>query len=245
MSPSCARCGTLLSSNTEVQGLCPACLLRMAVTPERADPEDSESFHADRPIARAYRIVTVLGEGTHGVTFLAQEMSARGDHVALTVLHPRTDGAPILARFHQARSALSSLHHQNISRVLDVGRNDEGRVYVATEFVPGTPLASVMAEPLTRDERVALGRQLCDAIQAAHAVHVLHLALSVSKVRVTRSEGRRIAKILDFGLAAVIDDTRGTAADDVAALTVLLQALQLELPGGAPGSLREVQLRLV
>jgi serine/threonine protein kinase len=242
---SCSRCGSLLGSTTAVQGLCPACLLRMAVTPPPDDPHDPESFDADRPIARAYRIVTLLGEGTHGMTFLAQETSVRGDHVALTVLHPRTDDSSILARFHQARPALSSLQHPHISRVLDVGRNDDGRVYVATEFVPGTPFSSVTAEPLTREERVAIGWQLCDAVQAAHAAHVLHLALSAAKVRMTKSEGRRIAKILDFGLAAVIDDTRGAASDDVAALTVLLRALQLTVPGGIPGSLKEVQLRLV
>jgi serine/threonine-protein kinase len=225
---SCARCGTLLGTDPAMQGLCPACLLRLAITTVPVDP---------------YRIVTALGEGTHGVTFLAQETSARGDHVALTVLHPRPDESSIVARFHQARAALSALRHPGISRILHMGRNEEGRVYLATEFVPGTPLASVVAEPLARDERVAIGRQLCDAFQAAHAVDVLHLALRLSKVRVTRSEGLRLAKVLDFGLAAVIDEAQGTVSDDVAALTTLLRSLHVE-PRGAPRSLEEVRLSL-
>ena len=147
---------------------------------------------AAEPPEPRFAVVTLLGEGSHGTTFLARDLSARGDHVALTVLRARDDASSILARFDRARSALLTLRHPSISRIVDLGCNDDGRVYVATEFVPG----------------------------------VSHLALRPSKVRFTRSDERRVAKVLDFGLAAVIDDAHGTTADDLDAVARLLEILE-------------------
>jgi len=211
-----------------------------------AEPENQKPLSADEdPCAGLpYRVLTVLGEGPRGVTFLAQERSVRAGFVALKLLPARPEAKPIVQRYVAARERLSSLRHPNISCILDVGLNDGGQVYVATQFVAGTPLPLVMSRSLESDERSALARQLCEAFHAAHSLGVFHLCLSAASVRVTRAHGEQVLKVIDFGVATLIDAAPGGAADDVAALARLLRTMKLQLPDEALGSVDEMRSAL-
>src|SRR5678816_3458564 len=91
-----------------------------------------------------YRILEKLGAGGMGVVYLAEDMKL-GRKVAIKVLsHEFTTNRDRLHRFEQEASAASNLNHPNILTIHEVGI-DEGRHYIATEYIDGVTLRRKMA----------------------------------------------------------------------------------------------------
>jgi hypothetical protein len=199
----CPRCGKVQAALE----LCPACLLAAA-----------SALGAD---GCPYELLAPIDEDAGGTTWLAQPATGTPRHVALKVYGPRDDAGEILARYDRWRPILAGLSHPGIARLVDAGVTDEGRLFVASAYVPGRPLT---AGKWSAGQRAAIAAHLREAVEAAHAAGVVHLALTAAKVKVVAAPLLSVA-IFGFGSRLVVDGAAGSAQDDRAALDRILATL--------------------
>ncbi len=153
----------------------------------------------------AYELTGLLGEGGMGVVFLARRADGAFERdVAVKVLHRSLLAQQFLERFQVERQILARLEHPAIARLLDGGQTEEGDPYLVMERVEGVPIdrhCTVHALPLAA--RIDLFRQVCAAVQYAHANLVVHRDLKPGNILVG-ADGR--PKLLDFGIAHRLDE---------------------------------------
>ncbi len=145
-----------------------------------------------------YRITGLIARGGMASIFKAVDR-ATGATVAIKVPHLKYESDPAFhARFLRERAIGQRLSHPNILKVLTP--RHQGRLYIATEYVDGVPLRSLLTpgQPLDVAQALDGARQLGDALSYLHAQHVVHRDLKPENILVTR-DGR--IKILDFGIA--------------------------------------------
>ncbi len=145
-----------------------------------------------------YRIIEKIGAGGMGEVYRARDTRLERD-VALKVL-PRhaLDDEDARRRFRKEALALSKLNHPHVCTIHDFDSQD-GTDFLVMEYVEGVTLAHRLREgALAGDEVVRVGRQIGEALGAAHEQGVIHRDLKPGNIMVT-SKG--VAKVLDFGLA--------------------------------------------
>ena len=156
-----------------------------------------------------YRVESLLGAGGMGEVYLARDTRLERD-VALKVLPDLFAGDPDrLARFEREARVLASLKHPNIAGIY--GFEEAGGVRaLVLEFVDGETLADRIARgPLPVQEALGIGRQVADALAAAHEGGIIHRDLKPANIKITPSGS---VKVLDFGLAKALD-TEATRSD--------------------------------
>lgn len=169
-----------------------------------------------------YQVLGHLGSGGHSVVYDARQLVTT-QRVALKLLRPealrrsRETGSQA-ARFEREMQVVAQLNHPNIVRLLDAGRLPGGELYLALEYVDGETLTALCQRTggIEPREAKALMLQVLDAIGFAHERGVVHRDLKPHNIMVTGTGRRRHAKVLDFGIAALIGDAR---AADYRALT--------------------------
>ena len=153
--------------------------------------------------------------------FLARDSRLRRD-VALKSLHPKLAHKPRFATqlLREAR-AVARLNHPNVAQVFDV-LDDHGRTLIVMEYLEGETLAQRIRRrgPDSPLEAVSLGMQMASALAHAHSHGILHCDLKPGNVFVTR-EG--VVKVLDFGLARVIDAEAGVSDPGLGATPTMLE----------------------
>ena len=167
-----------------------------------------------------YRILQKLGAGGMGVVYLAEDLKL-GRKVAIKILsHEFTTNRDRLNRFEQEASAASNLNHPNILTIHDVGI-DDGRHYIATEFIDGVTLRRKMAAtPLEIPEILDVAIQVGSALEEAHSAGIVHRDIKPDNVMVRRNG---YVKVLDFGLAKLTETVDRSPADGEASTRVLVQ----------------------
>ena len=155
-----------------------------------------------------YEILSPLGAGGMGEVYRAKD-TRLGRHVAIKVLPPSfSQDAERLRRFEGEARAASLLNHPNITAVFDVGQHD-GSPYVVSELLEGETLRSRLAAgPLAPRKATEYAIQIAQGLAAAHEKGIVHRDLKPENLFVTE-DGR--IKILDFGLAKLIQPDAGTA----------------------------------
>ena len=163
-----------------------------------------------------YRIVSKLGQGGMGEVFEAEDERLKR-RVALKLLSPGVAaGEEQRERFQREAETIASLNHPNIVTLYSVEQED-GRQFLTMEKVEGEGLDRVIGRgglPLERIFEIAI--PMADALSAAHARDVVHRDLKPANVMIT-GEGR--VKILDFGLAKLVDEPTGAVDEATAVLT--------------------------
>jgi serine/threonine protein kinase/tetratricopeptide (TPR) repeat protein len=166
-----------------------------------------------------YRILEKLGAGGMGVVYLAEDMKL-GRKVAIKVLsHEYTTNKDRLHRFEQEAAAASNLNHPNILTIHEVG-NDDGRHYIATEYIDGLTLRRKLAESqLQTIEVLDIALQVASALEEAHAAGIVHRDIKPDNIMVRRNG---YVKVLDFGLAKLTETIDRTPLDAEASTRVLV-----------------------
>jgi serine/threonine-protein kinase len=168
-----------------------------------------------------YLLERELGRGGTSTVYLARAVDA-GDAVpvALKLLERRGDGAELLRRFENERRILATLEHPGIARLLDVGLTADSRPYVVLEYVRGLPIdAHCDARGLDLPARIRLFREVCAIVHAAHQRLVVHRDLKPSNVLV---DAAGAPKLLDFGIARLLDPESQEATERTSTLFVAL-----------------------
>ena len=205
----CSSCRNgLLGSPSD----CPVCAENL-----RAAGDINGDALAGMRVGDRYELVELLGEGAMGWVYRAVHV-ALGRSVAIKLL--KTAEAPEaeqIARFEQEARTVSRLNHPHIVSIIDFGRTPGGLFYLVTEFVVGTSLAELMAAegPLPLARVLGLFHQILAAVEEAHGTRVVHRDLKPENIVVTPLRGGEdFAKVLDFGIALLVDDpTAGRPGD--------------------------------
>jgi len=147
-----------------------------------------------------YRLLRELDSGGMGVVYLA----VRSDEqyfqiVAIKMIRRGLESPALVQRFRAERQILATLTHPNIGTILHGGDTDDGRPFIAMEYVEGQPITLAGENRnLSIRQRVELFRSVCSAVHYAHQKLVIHRDIKPSNVLVT-PEG--IVKLIDFGVS--------------------------------------------
>ena len=156
-----------------------------------------------------YQLERPLGQGGMGEVWLAKRSDGRlNRYVALKLPHAHLLSGSLRQRFERERDILAALSHHHIAQLYDAGISDSGHPYLAMEWIEGIPITRYCREMrLPIEGRLALFRQVLDAVHYAHARFIAHRDLKPSNILATR-EGQ--VKLLDFGIAKLLTgDTAG------------------------------------
>ncbi len=153
-------------------------------------------------LGERYEILQLLGEGGMGAVYKAADREL-DRFVALKIIRPQLASDPsILVRFKQELLLAHQVTHRNVIRIYDLGEA-EGVKFITMEFIEGNDLRSLIREKnkFAPEEAVEIIQQVCQALDAAHSVGVIHRDLKPQNIM--RDGSGRIL-VMDFGLARTL-----------------------------------------
>lgn len=175
----------------------------MVVVLERPFPRSVRGGTETLKSLGRYDILLEIGRGAMGIVYLGHDTKIDRP-VALKCLRPEIldQSEDAQRRFRQEVLALGRLTHPNIVTIFDVGEEpDTGSAYIVMEYVDGTSLAQMIkkGEPLSTDQIIRIGIQICRALDFAHVKGVVHRDIKPGNILLTSN--RQTVKVTDFGIA--------------------------------------------
>ncbi|MBA3545631.1 MAG: protein kinase [Nannocystis sp.] len=165
---------------------------------------------AGKPIpGTRYRLLRWLGEGGMGVVYEAEHIDIER-RVALKILRAelseRSDTAQVFRE--EARAAARAGSKNNVE-IFDFGELPDGRLFFCMELLAGTDLSALTEHEIESGRVFAILRQICKGLGAAHKAGIVHRDIKPENIILVHHEGRRdMVKIVDFGVAAILDARR-------------------------------------
>jgi eukaryotic-like serine/threonine-protein kinase len=162
-----------------------------------------------RIIESKYRIENLIGIGGMGAVYRATRLLI-GDEVAIKILQTeKIFDAHAAQRFQREARAAARLKHPNAVSIYDFGVSSDGLQYLVMELIEGRSLRDVLKqqgplEPLIATEVTS---QVCAALDEAHRQHIVHRDIKPDNIIINSSGSSLRAKVLDFGIAKLRDDT--------------------------------------
>lgn len=183
---------------------------------------------------REYRLLHPLGEGGAGLVYLAERTEGEvRRRVALKLLRATAASRP--QRFLDEQRILAGLRHDNIAHFVDAGVLANGQPFLALEYVEGVAIDRWCAgRPLAA--RIEVFLKVCEAVSHAHAQLVIHRDLKPGNILVTAAGE---PKLLDFGIARLLDGRAGRTTTATRALTPVYASPE-QVEGGALGTATDV-----
>lgn len=186
-----------------------------ALQPSPSSAEDRPELDPllGRCLNDTYLVEAVLGEGGMGRVYRARHTRITQKLFALKVLHPEfARDAQQLARFQREAEAAATISHPNVVGVFDVGRTEDGYSYLACELLSGADLDRHLESVGQLEVPVAVGiaLQVCEALEAAHQLNVVHRDLKPQNVFLLADADGKVptyprVKVVDFGLSRFLD----------------------------------------
>jgi serine/threonine protein kinase len=148
-----------------------------------------------------YEITSFIGDGPTGAVYRAQDLV--GNRMAVKVMHQELSRKDAAEALWADLQKLSALHHPHLTTTYDAGFGDDGQFYYVMDELLGCDLEAGLEESGALSPRKALElvRQVCDALDAAHAAGVVHGGLKPRNVFLTPSQHDLVVKVVDFGAA--------------------------------------------
>ncbi len=173
-----------------------------------------------------HELLARIGEGGHGVVYLARAEGPPSRFCALKILRGDLDSRSALRRFEAERVALAELDHPAIIAIHDAGATNDGRPFFAMPIVHGEPIDAACARAgVDARGRIEMMLQVVDGVAHAHRRGILHRDLKPGNILAEEVEGGWRIRIIDWGLARALDG----AADPV-------HELRTESLGGSVGT---------
>jgi serine/threonine protein kinase len=163
-------------------------------------------------LSRRFRLLRMIGEGGMGAVY-ATDQNHEGAPLAVKILHPEFLGDQnVLVRFLEEARASQRLIHPNILRVFESTSAEDGSPYLVMELLEGVPLSAYTRNggrvPIT--QAIAIVQGILQGLGAAHAQGIVHRDLKPENVFLSRDRGGHfVVKLLDFGIAKVMDVAGG------------------------------------
>jgi len=157
-----------------------------------------------------YRVKEKLGEGGMGAVYKVEHVRI-GKVLALKVLRPDLlKDKRVRTRFHQEARIVSKLSQPNTIQVFDFGELEDGSLYIAMEYLNGRDLAWTLRAhgPLSQERAIQVGVQVLASLAEAHELGIIHRDIKPANcmlVKGRRARGDDMVKVLDFGIAKLIE----------------------------------------
>ncbi len=160
-----------------------------------------------------YEIVNVLGVGGMGEVYRARHRRL-DEHRAIKVMHAELSQKKGASEFfYREAKALLAVRHPAVVHCHDLLSDDAGRVYLIMEMIEGIPLSKKMNDgPLSPDDVAILGARISHGLSAAHRKGVIHRDVSPDNIVLPNGNVRE-AKLIDFGIAKILEQGEGTIVD--------------------------------
>jgi serine/threonine-protein kinase len=150
-----------------------------------------------------YRLLERLGGGGMGEVYKAEHVLLKRP-CAMKLIKPQSEtDVSAIAHFEKEVMATAKLTHWNTVEIYDYGHTDDGTFYYVMELLPGLSLEQIVEKhgPLPPERVVHLLRQVCGALEEAHAVGFIHRDIKPANIFAAQRGGVfDVAKLLDFGL---------------------------------------------
>ncbi|MBA2527038.1 MAG: protein kinase [Pyrinomonadaceae bacterium] len=192
----------------------------------------NKEFEANTTLSH-YRLVEKIGAGGMGEVYLAEDTKL-DRKVALKIL-PAAVAADQerMRRFVQEAKAAAALNHPNIAHIYEIGEAD-GTYFIAMEYVEGATLRQMVHRERTPlDKFLRYLAQVAEGLAKAHDAGIVHRDLKPDNVMVTRDG---YAKILDFGLAKLLERTKPESAAEMSEAATAMMPAQHSTPGVVMGT---------
>jgi serine/threonine-protein kinase len=205
----CPKCGMQHSSRVAY------CTRDGTLLTELDQPLSESGLEGPRPgtVLGAYRLERLLGIGGMGFVYLA-EHTRLGRRVALKMLRQEyTKNPDLVRRFFGEARAVNRIAHENIVQITDFIEAPGGDNYYIMELLEGNNLGHLISDhgPLRIERVLRIGAQAADALAAVHTAGIIHRDLKSENIFLISAGGQPdFVKLLDFGLAKLIEDGKAT-----------------------------------
>ena len=202
----CATCGQSVEDGAL---FCPHCGEAITYKVPDVDP------FVGRMVSQRYTVVERIARGGMGEVYLARHAELN-QHVAVKFLHRRfADDEEFATRFfNEARSACR-VNHPNAVSIYDFGRMEDGTLYIVMEFIEGISLKEMIKRDGRLDPKraIRIGQQACEVLSSAHEQSIVHRDVKPDNLMVVEAPNGRVSiKMLDFGIAKILDEDSTAAA---------------------------------
>jgi tRNA A-37 threonylcarbamoyl transferase component Bud32 len=162
-------------------------------------------------LAGEYLLKRLIASGGHGSVYEA-EHRILGRRAAVKVLHSHlADQGEMLQRFVREARIVNQIRHPNVVDIYDFGMMPDGSPYYVMELLEGRTLGQLIHERgrVSAARAMAYLEPICGALEAAHRANIVHRDLKASNVMVVEDGERPRVKLLDFGIAKIIEPAAG------------------------------------
>lgn len=151
-----------------------------------------------------YKVESRIGQGGMGTVYMALHIHLDKPFAVKVLGEQIASNRAAMHRLLQEARTASSIDHDNIVDVINFDTTEDGRVFLVMELLEGVSLADLVEKgPMRLDRAIPIARQVCHALEAAHARGIVHRDLKPENVFICRKHDADFVKVLDFGISKV------------------------------------------